>query len=77
MTPHRPLALTLLDVGEGAIAAARIAGARATRLEVDLPVEIRFTADGGFLADFPLFVTRTAFDRPPARLGVVFEETAP
>ncbi len=72
MTGLRPLAQTLTEVAEGAMAAAAQTGVRATRIELDLPIEISF---GGteFRADLPRFVTRTAFDLPVSRLRIVWE----
>lgn len=73
----RPLSVMLADLGDAAIAAAAAAGARPTRMEVDLPVEVRFAADGSFSADMVAFVTRTPFDLPLSRLRAVFEGSAP
>lgn len=77
MSERRTLSETIVDVGEGALALAQVPGIRPLRMDVRLPVEIRFAAGGGFHADLPQFVTRTAFDRPPARLALAFEMVAP
>ncbi len=76
MSGRRSLSETILDLGEGALALAAVPGIRPLRLAVSLPVEIRFSEDG-FHADLPQFVTRTAFDRPPARLSLAFEAAVP
>lgn len=77
MSQRRSLAETIVDVGEGALALARVPGIRPLRIDLRLPVEIRFAAGGGFHADLPQFVTRTVFDRPPAHLALAFELVAP
>ena len=79
MTPHtppgRPMAAMLVDVAQGAMAAGASAGVRPTRIEVDLPVDIRLRS-ATLSAELPLFVRRTAFDAPPSRLHLVWEVTA-
>ena len=75
MSARRPMATMLAEVAEGAIAAASLAGLRATRVEVALPVEIGF-AGGELSAELPRFVRRTSFDAPPSRLTLVWEITA-
>lgn len=77
MSRQPSLAATLIDIGEGAVALASVPGIRPKSLEVTLPVEFRFFAGGELRAELPKFVTRTAFDRPPARLALAFEAVAP
>ena len=68
------MASTLLEAADAAFVAAGHPGLRATRMELALPLELELRPGGELAGDVPLFVTRTAFDRPPARLTVVWEE---
>ena len=82
MSARRSLAETIIDVADGAIALAEdhplgAAGLRPTGFSVALPVEIRLAPGGDLWADLPQFVTRTAFDRPPARLALAISIAAP
>jgi hypothetical protein len=70
MNQRRSLSETILDVADGALALAATPGIRPTSMAVTLPVEIRLAPGGGLWADLPQFITRTAFDRPPARLNL-------
>ena len=73
MNSRRPMAAMLADIAEGAMQAAAGAGVRASRVEVNLPVDIAWTG-GALFADLPRNLIRTAFDAPPSRLLVVWEE---
>lgn len=75
MSARRPMAAMLVDVAAGAMAAGASAGVRPTRIEVDLPVDVRMQG-AELSAELPLFVTRTAFDAPPSRLRLVWEVSA-
>ena len=75
MSERRTLAEMLTEVADGAMSAASLAGLRATRVEVTLPVEIAFRR-GALLADLPRLVTRCDFDPQPGRLTVVWQESA-
>jgi hypothetical protein len=77
-----PLSLMLTDVAEGALAATRRRGLRATRVEMTLPVDLGVKRDRGspdveLLGELPRFVTRTDFDPAPSRLTIVWEEGPP
>ena len=76
MNERRLMAEMLTEIAEAALAAAR-PGLRATRLEVSLPIELRFRPGGELAAELPLFLRRTDFDAPPSRLTVVWEEAVP
>ena len=75
MTERRTLGEMLTEVADGAMSAASLAGLRATRVEVTLPVEIAFRGSD-LLADAPRLVTRCDFDPIPSRLTVVWQEEA-
>lgn len=77
MSTLQPLSLMLVDVAEGALAAASRGGVQATRIEMTLPIDIAVDARAGLLGELPRFVTRTAFDAPPSRLTIVWTEAAP
>ena len=47
-------------------------GLRATRIELDLPVEIAW-AGGALFAELPRNRTRTKFDTPASRLHLVWK----
>jgi hypothetical protein len=70
------MAVMLADVARASLAAAPHPGVRVTRLEVTLPVELELGHAGELAGDLPRFIRRTAFDAPPSRLTVVWEETA-
>ena len=72
MSTRRPMSIMLGDIAEGVMAATVGTGIRATRVELDLPLDIVWTG-GDFFADLPRLVTRTAFDPPPSRLHLVWE----
>jgi hypothetical protein len=73
MNTRRTMAAMLADIAGGAMQAAAGAGVRASRVEVNLPVEIVWTG-GVLFAELPRNLTRTAFDAPPSRLLLVWEE---
>jgi hypothetical protein len=76
MTTRRPLGETLAEVAESLTDTHRLTPGLAVRgLEVTLPIELAWRGEGGevlLLGDLPRTVTRTAFDRHPARLAVVW-----
>lgn len=67
MSARRPLSATLSEIADGVMAASVGTGLRATRVEIDLPLDIVWTG-GDFIADLPRLVTRTSFDPPPSRV---------
>jgi hypothetical protein len=76
---RRPLGETLAEVAEAALGIARHRLAvRAQQIEVDVPVEIELGAGAApeLRADLPQWRWRTAFDRTPGRLVVVWREVA-
>lgn len=72
MSPRRTMGAMLGEIAEGVLSAAAGSAVRATRVELDLPLEVVWTG-GEFIADLPRLVTRTAFDAPPSRLRLVWE----
>lgn len=72
MIGRRSMSATLGEIAEGVMAASAGTGLRATKVELDLPLEIVWTG-GDFIADLPRLVTRTSFDPPPSRLRMVWE----
>ena len=80
MTERRTMGEMLSEVADGAIGAASVAGLRATRVEVTLPIDVSFRGSGDqlqLLAELPRFITRCAFDSQPGSLTVVWQEAAP
>ncbi len=72
MNGRRTMGAMLTEVADGAMAAAAMTGLRATRIELDLPVEIAWTG-GALFAELPRNRTRTPFDIPASRLHLVWE----
>jgi hypothetical protein len=66
------MAALLTEIAEGAMQAAASAGVYATRVEVNLPVEVAWSG-GPLFAELPRNLTRTAFDMPPSKLRLVWE----
>jgi len=71
MTARRLMADTMSEVADAALDAST-ALICATRIEVDLPVELGLRG-GALEAELPRFLTRTDFDTPIARLRFVWE----
>ena len=74
MSTLQPLSLMLVDLAEGAFAAAPRLGVQVSRIEMTLPVDIAVNDRAELLGELPRFVTRTAFDAPPSRLVIVWTE---
>lgn len=72
MSTRKPMGVMLGEIAEAVMAATAGTTIRATRVEVDLPVDITW-AGGDLIAGLPRLVTRTAFDAPPSRLHLVWE----
>lgn len=76
-TSRRSLGETLAELGGSIIELAAETPARATSLELRLPIELFFSAgDEELRGDLPLFRLGTAFDAPPADIRLTFVEVA-
>lgn len=72
MIVRRAMSMVLGEIAEGVMAATAGTGIRATRVELDLPLDVVWTG-GDVFADLPRLVTRTTFDSPPSRLHLMWE----
>lgn len=72
-TYRRPLGETISEIALGIMDLATGAPARATGIEMSLPVELRLSGDE-LLGDLPLYRRATAFDPEPARLSFTLWE---
>lgn len=74
--PRRLLGDTLVEVAAGMADADRLTpGLAIHSLEVTLPIELTWRGTGAdvqMLGELPRTVTRTAFDRDPSRVAVVW-----
>jgi len=72
---RRPLGDTLAELALGLMELAATGSARATGIELRLPIELYFSAESGELTgDLPLYRRATAFDAPPAQITITLAE---
>jgi hypothetical protein len=73
---HRPFAETIEDLFESVGVNPGI-GVRPWRVELDLPLEVRFSGEQNnltLLAGLPVWCWRTVFDQVPSRVVMTWEE---
>ncbi|MFA7553315.1 MAG: hypothetical protein WCY88_03615 [Spongiibacteraceae bacterium] len=74
---RRLLGDTLAELALGLMDLAAAGSARATGIELRLPIELYFSADSGELTgDLPLYRRATAFDAAPAQITIRLAEEA-